>query len=167
MTTQAGAIISLLFFLMSCVFAPVPRCSFFLFINKVPESNSLTSDMNPLFPVPPCEYGGPMQAIMAGDYEAVFVLAHPEKIPLHNIHEAVWAVKTGYARLQRILAGKEEFKLDTNILMEGYGAHHTGKVRTEQLGQGTHRNPEDIDDFDQFKAKIQKLCSQEKRKRRK
>ena len=158
-------IITIVFFIHS-VFAPVPRCSFFLFVNKIPESNSLTSDMNPLFPVPPCEYGGPMQAIMAGDYKAVFILSDANKIPLHNIHEGVWAVKTGYARLQRMLAGEEEFKLDTNILMEGYGAHHTGKVRTKQLGQETHRNAEDINDFDKFKAKIQKLCAQEKRKRR-
>ena len=47
------------------LFAPVPRCFPLFIINKVLESMSLTSDMNPYFPVAECEYGGPMQAILA------------------------------------------------------------------------------------------------------
>ena len=58
--------------------APVPRCGPLIIINKVnlpndkvlrnrlfqvPESLSLISDLNPFFPVPPCEYGGPLQAL--------------------------------------------------------------------------------------------------------
>ena len=88
------------------VFAPVPRCSPFIIINKIPESNSLSADFNPYFPVPECEYGGPLQALMAGDFAAVSLLADGGwKIPRHNTYELVHLFTKGPARLRRILAG--------------------------------------------------------------
>jgi len=57
--------------------------------------------MNPYFPVPPCEYGGPLQAILAGDMNAVFLLDEPELIPRHNTYEFLWFLKTGYTRSGR------------------------------------------------------------------
>ena len=150
--------------LLRPVVAPVPRCSPFIIINKVPESMSLTSDMNPYFPVPPCEYGGPLQALLAGDYESVFILAHPERVPLHNLYELAWIVKTGYARLERMLAGEEEFVFDSDIITEGY-SHNTEQTRTEQLGHGTHRDTGAID-F-RYRESIQKLLAQERRRRKK
>lgn len=124
--------------------APVPRCSPFLIINKVVEFNSLMSDNNPYFPVPPCEYGGPLEAIKAGDFKAVSVLAEPLKIPRHNFYELIWLLKTGAARLGRVLSGEESIITDMNILREGY-QHYTPYVRTHQLGHGTRRRPEIID----------------------
>ena len=44
------------------------------------------------------EYGGPKEALKAGDHKAVFVLAEPEKIPRHNFYEFVWFLKTGLSR---------------------------------------------------------------------
>ena len=44
------------------------------------------------------EYGNPINALKAKDYESVFVLAHPERVPLHNIYEALWFIKTGFPR---------------------------------------------------------------------
>ena len=84
------------------LFAPVPRCSPLFIINKVLESMSLTSDMNPYFPVAECEYGGPIQAILPGDFNSVFILDEPDKILLHNLYELTWIVKKGWLRLQRI-----------------------------------------------------------------
>jgi hypothetical protein len=46
--------------------APVPRCSPFIFINKIAESSNLMSDLNPYFPVPPCEHGGTVGALLKG-----------------------------------------------------------------------------------------------------
>ena len=92
---------------LDMAFAPVPRCSPFIGpINKLVESNSLTADFNPYFPVPPCEHGGPLQAVLAGDFESVFLLARPEKIPRHNIYEGKWLHTEGPRRLARILAGE-------------------------------------------------------------
>ena len=75
------------------------RCSPYIIINKLVESNSWTSDSNAYFPVPPCEYGGPREALAAGDYKAVFVMAEPEKIPRHNFYEGLWFMKTGLPRM--------------------------------------------------------------------
>eukprot|EP00090_Calanus_glacialis_P030044 TRINITY_DN48292_c0_g1_i1.p1 TRINITY_DN48292_c0_g1~~TRINITY_DN48292_c0_g1_i1.p1 ORF type:complete len:163 (+),score=46.38 TRINITY_DN48292_c0_g1_i1:1-489(+) len=157
--------LSLLFLLhLHQVFAPVPRCSPLFIINKVPESMSLTSDMNPYFPVAECEYGGPIQAILAGDFNSVFILDQPEKIPLHNLYELTWIVKKGWPRLQRILAGEEEFKFSPEILLEGYkGDQKT--PRLEHLGQSTSRDKTKIDES--FSASIQELLALEKRRRRK
>ena len=77
------------------------RCSPYIIINKLVESNSWTSDSNAYFPVPPCEYGGPREALAAGDYKAVFVMAEPEKIPRHNFYEGLWFMKTGLPRMVR------------------------------------------------------------------
>lgn len=44
------------------------------------------------------EYGNPINALKAKDYEFVFVLAHPERVPLHNLYEALWFIKTGFPR---------------------------------------------------------------------
>ena len=88
------------------VLAPVPRCSPFIIINKVPESNSFSSDFNPYFPVPECEYGGPLQALLAGDFAAVSLLADGGwKIPRHNAYELLWLFTKGPERLRRIIAG--------------------------------------------------------------
>ena len=46
--------------------APVPRCSPYIIINKLAESSNIISDTNPYFPVGPCEYGNPLNAIRAG-----------------------------------------------------------------------------------------------------
>ena len=104
--------------------APVPRCSPFIIINKLVEWTSLWSDSNSYFPVGPCEYGGPFRALQAGDYNAVFLLDEPEKIPRHNIYEFVWFLKTGLTRMKRMMLGLEPFKADLNILTEGY-QHYT------------------------------------------
>ena len=104
--------------------APVPRCSPFIIINKMVEWTSLWSDSNSYFPVGPCEYGGPFRALQAGDYNAVFLLDEPEKIPRHNIYEFVWFLKTGLTRMKRMKLGLEPFKADLNILTEGY-QHYT------------------------------------------
>ena len=42
----------LLLALLSGCYAPVPRCSPFIIINKIPESTSFGADFNPYFPVP-------------------------------------------------------------------------------------------------------------------
>ena len=85
-------LLSWLLLLPSPTLAPVPRCGPLIIINKVeigrdlsdqiiwctlllfqvPDAVSILSDLNPFFPVPPCEYGGPLQALRAGDYESVF-----------------------------------------------------------------------------------------------
>nr|ALS04997.1 hypothetical protein [Calanus sinicus] len=162
---KQGYLFSLLFLLhLQQVFAPVPRCSPLIIINKVPESMSLTSDMNPYFPVAECEYGGPMQAILAGDFNSVFILDEPGKIPLHNLYELVWIVKKGWPRLQRILAGEEEFKFSPEILLEGYrGDQKT--PRLQQLGHGTSRDKTKIDQT--FSQSVQELLDLERRRRRK
>ena len=88
------------------VLAPVPRCSPFIIINKIPESNSLSADFNPYFPVPECEYGSPLQALLAGDFAAVSLLADGGwKIPRHNAYELLWLFTKGPERLRRIIAG--------------------------------------------------------------
>jgi len=51
----------------------------------------------------------------------------------------------------RILAGKEPFEYDTKILREGY-QHYTPYVRTGQLGHGTKRRPEIINNKRTYKA---------------
>jgi hypothetical protein len=125
--------------------APVPRCSPYIIINKIVESNNAFSDSNPYFPVPPCEYGSPQAAIDAGDYKAVFVIAEPEKIPRHNFYESVWLMKTGLPRIMRMFAGGEPYIFNRGILNEGY-RHSTKDVRNHQLGRPTIRNPEIMDD---------------------
>ena len=104
--------------------APVPRCSPFIIINKLVEWTSLWSDSNSYFPVGPCEYGGPIGALQQGDYNAVFLLDEPTKIPRHNIYEFVWFLKTGFTRMKRMMLGLEPFQADLNILTEGY-QHYT------------------------------------------
>jgi hypothetical protein len=62
-------ILQLLFLLLVAlprVPAPAPRCSPIFIINKIAEFSNLMSDLNPYFPVPPCEYGGPLRALLAG-----------------------------------------------------------------------------------------------------
>ena len=129
--------------------APVPRCSPFISINKLVEWTSLWSDSNSSFPVGPCEYGGPFRALQEGDYNAVFLLDEPGKVPRHNIYEFVWFLKTGLTRMKRMMLGLEPFQADFNILTEGY-QHYTPSIRTTQLGHGTERRPEIIDDPDTF-----------------
>lgn len=130
---------------LNCAYAPVPRCSPFFIINKWMEWNSWSSDMNPYFPVPPCEYGGPAQAVLAGDYKSVFIMDSPDIIPRHNLHELIWYMKTGYSRLRRMMNKKEPFEFDFNIMREGFSDHYTPKIRTKQFGHGTYRRPEVLD----------------------
>lgn len=125
--------------------APVPRCSPWIIINKLVEWTSLWSDSNAYFPIGPCEYGGPIGALLAGDTGAVFLLETPDRIPRHNIYEFVWFLKTGFLRMLRMFFGLERFEFDLGILLEGY-QHYTPNVRTTQLGHGTQRRPELIDD---------------------
>eukprot|EP00095_Tigriopus_kingsejongensis_P002398 maker-scaffold1073_size64583-snap-gene-0.7 protein:Tk02398 transcript:maker-scaffold1073_size64583-snap-gene-0.7-mRNA-1 annotation:"unnamed protein product" len=131
--------------------APVPRCSPLIIINKLAESTNILSDSNPYFPVPPCEYGGWTEALAEGDFQAVSIFAEPQKIPLHNFYEFIWLLKTGGPRMFRMLTGEEEFKMNRQILNEGYH-HHTPHVRTQQFGQYTHRNPIIIDDKNTYKV---------------
>ena len=80
-----------------------------------------------------------MMNLQAGDKLAVFVTSQPQKIPLHNFYEFIWLLKTGlprcrlfqfsgfqfkFSRMARILAGKEPFIYDPNILKEKY-QHYT------------------------------------------
>lgn len=148
--------------------APVPRCSPFIIINKLAEFNNLMSDSNPYFPMPPCEYGSWQNALAKGDFRSVFVLAEPQKIPLHNFYEFIWFLKTGFPRFLRFLTGKQKFITDDKILREGY-QHHTPwvrgftykclyllsrYVRTRQLGENTLRRPEIIDNKRTYKSVI-------------
>jgi len=133
--------------------APVPRCSPFLFINKWAEFNSFWSDSNPYFPLPPCEYGGPLEALAQGDIKAVSVLASPLKIPRHNFYEFVWLLKTGLPRLARMITGQEKLITDPKILREGY-RQAAPYVRTTQLGQNTRRRPEIIDNKSIYKSVV-------------
>jgi len=143
--------------------APVPRCSPFIIINKLAEFSSIWSDSNPYFPVPPCEYGNPLNALASQDYQSVFVTAQPLKIPLHNFYEFVWLLKTGLPRMFRVALGQEKLEVDNNILQEGY-KHYTPYVRTGELGHGTQRRPEIIDDFGIYQRtvgnKINELISE-------
>lgn len=148
---HTSALIILFLCLPSPTPAPVPRCSPFVFINKLAEWSNIWSDSNPYFPVPPCEYGGPLEALAKGDLRSVLVTAQPQNIPLHNLYEFVWLLKTGIPRMVRILAGKEPFVYDANILREGY-QHSTPYVRTEQLGHGTKRRPEIINNKLTYKS---------------
>jgi hypothetical protein len=40
-----------------------------------------------------------MEALNAGDYKSVFVVAEPQKIPRHNFYEIIWLLKTGLPRV--------------------------------------------------------------------
>ena len=88
------------------------------------EWTSLWSDNNAYFPIGPCEYGGPIGALLAGDTGAVFILETPDRIPRHNIYELVWFFKVGLLRMLRMFFGLERFVFDLNILLEGY-QHYT------------------------------------------
>ena len=88
------------------------------------EWTSLWSDSNAYFPIGPCEYGGPIGALLAGDTGAVFLLETPDRIPRHNIYELVWFLKTGFLRMLRMFFGLEKFDFDLGILLEGY-QHYT------------------------------------------
>ena len=52
-------LVALLFMILDRSYAPVPRCSPFIIINKIPESTSFGADFNPYFPVP----GIPFEAL--------------------------------------------------------------------------------------------------------
>merc|ERR1712106_174700 len=124
--------------------APTPPCSPFILLNKIVESNNLSPDANPYYPVPPCEYGGPLEAISAGDLRSVFFLADPKKAFRHVKYEQVFILNTGLPRLMDVLLGKKELIVDENIRNEGY-QHYTKYPRTTQFGRGTRRRPEIID----------------------
>ena len=111
-------------FMVRPVPAPVPRCSPLYLINKVVEATNWASDSNPYFPVPPCEYGGPLAALRAGDLDSVFVSYRKANVPRHNIYEFFWFWKTGLPRLWRMITGRQQFYVDKNILAEKY-QHYT------------------------------------------
>ena len=139
---QANFFLIFLCCLIVPVPAPVPRCSPWIIINKATflylfkttnlvfslfqlvEWTSLWSDSNAYFPIGPCEYGGPIGALLAGDTGAVFLLETPDRIPRHNIYELVWFLKTGFLRMLRMFFGLERFDFDLGILLEGY-QHYT------------------------------------------
>ena len=113
--------------------APVPRCSPLIIINKVPDSTNLLSDLSPYFPVPPCEYGGPLAALRAGDYEVGRLLDQAEvppssqavfgprddNLPLfpgqqlarHNILEGLVLLTRAAPRIGAFLRGEQELKV--------------------------------------------------------
>lgn len=135
--------------------APVPRCSPLYLINKVVEFTNIFSDSNPYFPVPPCEYGGPVGALAAGDLDAVFVSYRKANVPRHNIYEFFWFWKTGLPRIIRMIKGQQQFYADKNILFEKY-SHYTPYTRTRHLGFNTHRQREIIDNKDLWKSLLKK-----------
>ena len=158
-----SAAVLVVLFLANVSFAPVPRCSPFIIINKIPESTSLGADFNPYFPVPECEYGGPLQAMLAGDFKAVSLLADgPWKIPRHNAYELLWLFTKGPSKIQKYLTGEEEFVFDPSILVEGY-SHDRG---TKRLGSNEHRDTTKIDNDELFKQGIHELLASEKKRRR-
>jgi hypothetical protein len=159
---DVGKNLFLLLLFVDCTWAPVPRCSPFILINKVPDSISLLSDFNPYFPVPPCEYGGPLRALRAGDYEAVFgpsednIPFFPGNLARHNLLEGIFLLKTALPRIRGYMKGEEELKVDWDILTEGY-SHHTAEPRTTQFGHDTQRRPELIDDPKLFEEYVGSL----------
>jgi len=120
---------------------------------------SLISDLNPFFPVPPCEYGGPLQALRAGDYESVFggLPGQVDHLPLfpkgqlarHNLLEGIHVLNKVAPRVARWLRGEGDIMVNWDILTEGY-SHHTPEPRTIQFGHDTHRDPDLILDDDKF-----------------
>ena len=109
----------LVVFLSSChiswVTAPFPPCSPLIFINKLVESNSLTSDLHPYYPVPPCQYrGGTLEALSRHDLDSVFI----QDLPRHIAWELAWAAGTGVPRLVSALRGQFSVKVDGDILAE-------------------------------------------------
>ena len=57
------------------------------------------TDLNKTYVLFTGEHGGWRQALDAGDYRSVFVLAEPLKIPRHNFYEFIWLLKTGGPRV--------------------------------------------------------------------
>ena len=152
-----------LLFLVQTSYAPVPRCSPFIIINKIPESSNFMNDFNPLFPVPECEYGGPLQAMLAGDYASVSLLADGAwKIPRHNFYEVLWLFTKGPAKIKKFLSGEKKFEFDPSIIFEGY-SHDRG---TKRIGDDTHRDTTLIENDDLYAKGIQDLLAAEKRRRR-
>ena len=111
-----------------------------------------------------CEYGGPLQAMLAGDYKAVSLLADGAwKIPRHNAYELLWLFTKGPAKIKKYISGEEQFEFDPSILFEGY-SHDRG---TKRLGSNEHRDTTAIDNKELWKQGISDLISEEKRRRRK
>jgi len=121
--------------LPSCL-APMPPCSPFILMNKVVESTSLLSDIHPYYPIPPCPYSGPLEALSKGDYDSVVI----KDIPRHLWYELSWLLAVGLPRKWRALTGSYPVQVDTSILGEGY-KHSTTHPRTRQLGHWSTRNP--------------------------
>ena len=108
------------------------QCQYFVTVIEE-KPLSFRSDSNSYFPVGPCEYGGPLQALMAGDANAgtcsgftswsriwiiphpVFLLDEPEKIPRHNLYELVWFLKTGATRSPTLSPPSSSWLLSTRM----------------------------------------------------
>ena len=152
-----------LLFFVKTSYAPVPRCSPFIIINKIPESSNYKNDFNPYFPVPPCEYGGPLQALQAGDLASVsLIAAGPDKILKHNLYEGVWLFTRGPRKIKKFLTGEEKFVFDPSIIFEGY-SHNRGTLR---IGDNSHRDTSIIDNEEKYMRGIQALLAEGKRRRR-
>ena len=118
-------------------YAPLPPCTPFLFINKMVESNNWSSDMNPYYPVKPCPYKNPRDAPL----KLQFASAHgPGFLLSHAAAELGWFMKTGLPRAMRMLMGKEKFKMNSNIMKEGYHRHYTGNERVQHFGRRTNKS---------------------------
>ena len=146
-----------LLFLVNTSYAPVPRCSPFIIINKIPESSNFMNDFNPYFPVPECEYGGPLQAMLAGDYASVSLLADGAwKIPRHNLYEGLWLFTKGPAKIKKFLSGEEQFEFDPSIIFEGY-SHDRG---TKRIGDTSHRDTTLIENDDLYAKGIEEKANE-------
>lgn len=128
----------------------MPPCSPLIIINKLIESNSFTSDLHPYYPVPPCPYEGPLEALEAGDVDLV---VGPQNIPRHLLYELSWLLATGLPRKLGLLTGREKLLVQPRILSEGY-SHHTRTARTRQLGHNSRRNPRLYQQQHQFDSRV-------------
>ena len=122
--------------ILSFSLAPMPPCSPFILMNKVVESTNLLSDIHPYYPIPPCPYSGPLEALLKGDYDSVMI----KDIPRHLWYELSWLLAVGLPRKWRVVSGDYHIEVNTRILGEGY-THSTRHPRTHQLGHNTARNP--------------------------
>ena len=111
MKTELMVVIVLLSCQLPYITAPFPPCSPLTFINKMVESNSLTSDLHPYYPVPPCQYqAGTLEALAKHDLENVFI----QDLPRNIAYEVAWAAGTGIPRLVSAIQGQFNIRVDKN-----------------------------------------------------
>ena len=122
---------------MGSVVAPLPPCTPFLWVNKMVESNNWSSDMNPYYPVKPCPYKDPNKAPLNMRF-AVF--SGPLKLFEHVATELGWLITKGIPRAIRMMTGREQFKVNQNILNEGHSRHYTNTPRTQHFGRKSSKS---------------------------